>query len=77
MLAHAPEFRIVQQQVRKLAALLHQMNIGKPGDPLPKALDAEQLAQDHPRIVKTQRLIEIANQKICFGIRPMLVFHMD
>ncbi len=52
----------MQQQVCQFSALLYQMNVGKPRHPVAESLDAQQLAQDQAGIVKTQSLIEIANQ---------------
>ncbi len=64
MFAHAPEFGIVLQQIREFAALLHQMNLRQPVDLFQKPGDAEHLAQHQPRIVKAQRLVEIADQQV-------------
>jgi hypothetical protein len=58
------KFRIVQQQVRELAALLHQIQLGHPGNlafKLGKRY-AEQLAEHVPRIVEAQRLVKVAGQ---------------
>jgi hypothetical protein len=58
--AHAAKLRIVQQKVRKLTALLYQVDIRESGDALAEARNAQEVAQYVPRIVETKCLIEIA-----------------
>ena len=60
---HAAVLGIVQQQIRQLAALLHQVEARQTGDLLDEARRPEQLAQDDTRIVEAQRLIEIAREQ--------------
>ena len=66
---YAPEVRVMQQQIGKLSALLNEMNFRETVDSLKKVGDAKHVAEDNAGIVKTQGLIEIADQKIsacCF-----------
>ncbi len=58
--AHAAEFRIVQQKVRELAALLYQVDVRQSGDTLAETRNTQKVAQNVPRIVKAERLIEVA-----------------
>ena len=57
--ADAAKFGIVPDQVRKFAALLHEIAPGKACDTLFKAGYAEQLAQHDSRILETQSLVEV------------------
>src|ERR1700690_1794598 len=56
---NAAKFRIVADQIGQLAALLHEIAVGKPGDTVLKSGYAQQLAQYESRIFETQRLVEI------------------
>ena len=62
--AHAAVFGIVQQQVRELSALLHQVDAGEPGDLLVEGRGAEQLAQDGAGVLEAQRLVKVTGQEI-------------
>ena len=64
--AYFPVLGIVQQKVRQLSALLHQMDLGQTGDPVAEIGNAHHVRQYVTGIVKAQRLIEIAHQKIAF-----------
>jgi hypothetical protein len=46
--AHAAKLRIVPNQVRQLAALLHKVSLRQARDALLKALNPEQLTQHQP-----------------------------
>src|SRR5205807_5425622 len=59
-------FATVQQQVPELSARLHQVDARQPGALLAKAGNAEQLAQDDPRVVEAQGLVEVACQQVSF-----------
>ncbi len=62
---HAPELRVVTNQVRQLAPLLDQVAPGQPVDLFLEAGGANQLAQYHPRIVEAERLVEVRrDQKV-------------
>ena len=58
-LTHAPEFRIVQNQVGKLRALLHKVDLRQPLYPVVEIVDADQFGKDHARIVEAERLVEV------------------
>ena len=75
LFANAPEFRIVQEQVGELSALLHKVDLRQAGDALVKVVNAQELAENQARIVKTQCLIEIADeQKLFPGLCHMFCF---
>ncbi len=57
----------MQQKIGQFPALLHQVDPRQAGDALGEIADAQQFAENHPGIVKTQGLIEIADQQIFFG----------
>ena len=61
-----PVFGVVQQKVRQLSALLHQMDLGKTGHAVAEIGNAHHVCQYVTGIVKAQRLIEIADQKVAF-----------
>src|SRR5437764_15004340 len=61
---HASVLRIVQQQMGELGPLLHQMNPGQSRDTLLESGEAEQVAQDDPRIVEAEGLVEVACQQV-------------
>jgi len=60
---HTAEFRIVQNQVAKLGALLHQVHLRQSGHLVVKAMKADEFAQYDPRVVKAERLVEVTGQK--------------
>ena len=65
--AHAPELRIVANQVRQLAALLHEVARRQPLDLLLEIRDPEQLAEDLARIVEAERLVEVRCEEKVLG----------
>ena len=67
MFPDAAILRVVQDQVGQLAALLHQMDVGKTGDALLERADIEHFAEHDPRVVKTQRLVEVTHNQILFS----------
>lgn len=52
------------EQVHELSALLNEVGLRQPGDPVVEPRNAEELAQYEPRIVETQGLIKVARNKI-------------
>jgi hypothetical protein len=52
----------VQQKIRQFAALLYQVNLGKPGDALAEIGNTHHVSQYVTGIVKAECLIEIADQ---------------
>src|SRR6202030_64227 len=60
--SNAAEFRIVQNQIRKLCSLLHQVDLRQTANLVVEALHADQLGQHHAGIVETQCLVKIAGQ---------------
>jgi hypothetical protein len=58
--ADPAELRIVQQKIRELTALLHQVDIRQSVYALAEARNAQKIAQHVPRIVETERLVEVA-----------------
>ena len=73
--SHTPVFGVVQQQVRQLTALLHQADLRKAADSLGKGGNTQQLAQNEPRIVEAESLVEIANEQVFFhSFRYLLCF---
>src|SRR5258708_525045 len=69
LLAHPPEIRVVQNQIRKLSTLLNKVHLGQALHLVVKAVKSDQLAQRHAGIVETQGLVEITRQKILFNHR--------
>jgi hypothetical protein len=67
LFTNAPEFRVVQQQVGELSALLHKVDFGQAGYAFVEVVNAQELAQDQARIVKAECLIEIAKEQILFS----------
>src|SRR5258708_7648124 len=63
---HTAEFRIVQNQVAKLGALLHQVHLRQSGHFVVEAMKADEFAQHDPRVVKAERLVEVAGQEKLF-----------
>ena len=64
---HAAVLGIVQQEIRQLATLLHQVEARQTGDLIDEARRPEQFAQDNTRIIEAQRLIEIAREQELFS----------
>jgi hypothetical protein len=62
--AHAPERRIVQEQISKFPSLLHEVDSRHSRDLLLKTQLAKQFAQYDSRIVEAERLIEITRQQV-------------
>ena len=56
--------RVVQQQVRQLGALLHQMHSGESGTLFHEPGNTQHLAQGDSGVVEAQRLIEVAHQQV-------------
>jgi hypothetical protein len=54
------ELGIVQQQIREFASLLNEMNVRESGDPVLKSSHAQNVAENIARIVKAERLVEVA-----------------
>ncbi len=59
---NAAKFRIMQNQVRELRALLHQIDLRQTANLVVKALYADQFGKHHAGIVETKRLVKIAGQ---------------
>ncbi len=55
---------VMQQQVRQLGALLHQMHSREPGTFFQEPGNAQHLAQGDAGVVEAQRLVEIARQQV-------------
>ena len=72
LLAHLPQIlspdsailRIVQQQIRQLGALLHQMHARESGTLFHEPGNTQHLAQGDSGVVEAQRLIEVAHQQV-------------
>ena len=64
---HAAKLRIVPNEVRQLAALLHEVAARKPVDLLLEPRRADQLAQHGARVVEAEGLVEIRRDQKCFG----------
>src|ERR1700693_4007812 len=60
----AAKLRIMQNQVRKFRALLHQVDLSQAPDLVMEALHADQFCEHDSGIVETERLVKIASQKI-------------
>jgi len=74
--ANTAELGVVQQQVRKLSALLHHVDAGETGDALLEARETQQIAQHNSRIIEAQRLIEVADQQKFFCNSSFIWFHI-
>jgi len=61
---HAAVIRVVPQQIRELPALLDEVGAREACDLFTKPGDSHDLAEDDPRIVEAQRLVEIACEQI-------------
>src|SRR5580700_2601148 len=64
LLAHLAEFRIVQQQVRQFASLLHEVQFRHSRN-LALVLarrNSQQLAENKSGVIKAQRLVEVAGE---------------
>src|ERR1700751_4803999 len=72
---HAPEIRIVAQQISQFGALLDQPGVGEPGDPFVKAIDTEHLAEDQAGIVEAQRLVEVGDEQILLAVSAVRFSH--
>src|SRR5258708_27932791 len=59
---NAAKFRIMQNQVGKLRALLHQVDLRQTANLVVKALYADQFGKHYSRIIETERLVKIASQ---------------
>ena len=80
--AHAAEFRIVQNQVRELASLLHEPRARHPRDLFLEAGQSQHFAEGDAGIIETQCLIEVARQhemsrsiRLVFHNQPFVVHH--
>src|SRR5580765_5263119 len=71
--ANPAKFRIVQNQIRKFRALLHEINLSKPFDFVMEAVDADEFSENDSGIVETEGLVKIAGQKILLhhGLLPL------
>ena len=49
----------MQNQVGKLRALLHKVDLRQPLYPVVEIVDADQFGKDHARIVEAERLVEV------------------
>ncbi len=56
--------RVVQQQVRQLGALLHQMHSREPGTRFQEPGNTQHLAEGDSGVIEAQRLVEVARQQI-------------
>src|SRR5205814_9156244 len=66
--AHAPELRVVANEVGQLSALLHEVARGEAGDLLLERGGADDLAQDDTRVVEAERLVEVRrHQEVLAG----------
>ncbi len=54
------KIRVVQDQIRQLRTLMHQVNARKSGNLFAKGRSAEQFAQQKAGVVEAQRLVEVA-----------------
>ena len=61
-------------QIRKLAALLHDVYLGQPMNSLAESGDSDQFTQDDSGIVETQSLVKIADEQIVFGLQVLLLY---
>ncbi|MEI9971307.1 MAG: hypothetical protein WDO73_04215 [Ignavibacteriota bacterium] len=59
---HAAELGVVKQQVGQLPTLLHQVNVSEAVDALLESRDADQFTKDQSGVLKTQGLIEVADE---------------
>ena len=64
--AHAPECRVVPQQIGQLGPLLDQIALGEPGDFFLKVVDAHDLAENEAGVVEAKGFIKVAGDQI-FG----------
>jgi integrase/recombinase XerD len=62
--ANATELGIVQNQIGKLGALLHEIDFREPLDAMSEVGNADQFGKNDAGIVETQSLVKIAGQKI-------------
>jgi hypothetical protein len=62
--AHAPERRIVPQQVGELRALMNEVGAGEAGHLVLEAGHADQIAQDRARVVEAEGLVEVRREEI-------------
>jgi hypothetical protein len=54
----------MQNQIRKFSALLNEVEIGKAFDLFVEGMKTDEVAQNGTRVVETERLVEVACQKI-------------
>ena len=66
---HTAKLRIVADQIREFAALLHEVAARKARNAILKSRHAEQFAQYQSRVIETQSLIEVRGQKVVFELR--------
>src|SRR5256885_14848399 len=66
-MANSAKIRFNPEQVSELVALLNEIAAGESCDPILQVADSQQLAENQPRIVETQRLIEVRRQQIVPG----------
>ena len=65
--AHAAKIWIMENQVAELRALLDEVHLGQSGNLIVEAVKTDEFAQSYPRIIETERLVEVAGQKIVLG----------
>ena len=74
--ADTPEFGVVQQQIGQLSTLLHHVDAGQAGDALLESGETEKIAQNDPRVVEAQCLIEVADQQKFPCNSSVILFHI-
>ncbi len=77
LLSNPPVFRIVEQKIGELGALIHQMHGREPRALFLEPADAEHLAQEEAGIVEAERLIEVTGQQIVLWVHGRLTTVCD
>ena len=56
------KFRIVEDEIAELCALLDKIHLREPSDLVVEARQSDEFAQNETRVIETERLVEIARQ---------------
>src|SRR5689334_407875 len=71
----AAKIRVMQYEIAQLGALLDEIDLGQAFDLVVKPVKTDEFAQNDPRVVEAECLVEIAGQQVLFRhVLVLLVF---
>src|SRR5205823_3131705 len=64
--AHTAEIRVVENEIAELRALLHKVHLREAVDLVAEAVETDELAKNHARVIEAERLVKITGQQNLF-----------